>query len=326
MLDNGEVHFADEASIQNADEITGQTIRFYAVWLPDMHIIWPYELSAVYGQTLSDIWFSDDFHSTIPGTVNWAAPGDSVGNVGTHLHTMIFTPDDLVNFSVETQDVGITVYPRYVEISGNPGRTLIPFDSEDTLFGKTSTLEISLNGLLDGDAVTLAISEGYGLSLSGNTGIGNNAKRTVTVSYDGITTINESGPVSLELYISGNDNYILDNASGFELGILDGQAESRAIPVTQANIAAFNTYANTGTGLARYYKLAQNITLNPPAAGQSNWTAIGTSESQFTGSFDGNGFTISNLTINSAAAYQAVSAEALIPTALLVQAVLYGTA
>jgi formylglycine-generating enzyme required for sulfatase activity len=58
-------------------------------------------------------------------------------------------------------------------------------------------------------------------------------------------------------------------------------------------------------GLSKHYRQTQNIALPLPASGQSNWTAIGTSSGQFTGRFDGNGFTISNLTVNrTSATYQ----------------------
>jgi formylglycine-generating enzyme required for sulfatase activity len=61
-----------------------------------------------------------------------------------------------------------------------------------------------------------------------------------------------------------------------------------------------------GWGLNKYYRQVQDITLALPAVGQSNWTAIGTSTGQFTGSFDGNGCTISNLTVNRTTAYQGI--------------------
>ena len=299
LLNNGEVHLEDEDIIQNTEDITVVIIRLYAVWLPDMIVTWPVDIFAVYGQTLSDLWLPDSYYSKVSGVFSWAASDVYVGDVGVRLHTMIFTPEDLFYYNIVTQEVEITVLPKFVDITGTPGRTLIPFDSADTLYGKTSTLEIMLDGLLNGDTVTLVISEGYGLSLSGNTEIENNTQRTINVIYDG-TTISENGHVSLELYISDNDNYMLYGASDFELNILDGQSESRAIPVTQANIAVFNSYANTGSGLAKYYKQVQNITLNHI----SNWESIGTNNTPFTGSFDGNGFTITNITINRTAAYQ----------------------
>jgi formylglycine-generating enzyme required for sulfatase activity len=231
---------------------------------------------------------------------------------------MIFTPEDTVHYDVLTQDVKINVLPKFVDMTGTPGCTLIPFDGADPLYGKTATLEITLDGLLNGDMVTLSVSEGYGLSLSGNTKIGNNTSRTINANYDGTTTIIGSGPVILELYISNNINYILDG-SGFELTILDGRAESRAISVTQANMAAFTSYANTEGGLARYYKLEQNIavaerTSSVPVSragfvgyqDSGDWEPVGTNDAPFIGNFDGNGFIISNIAINGTSAYQGI--------------------
>ncbi|MCL2138178.1 MAG: InlB B-repeat-containing protein, partial [Treponema sp.] len=299
LLNNGEVHFEDEASIQNVEDNAGKTIKFYAVWLPEMHITFPHELWALYGQSLSDINIYDNFYCSIPGTCAWEKPDEYFSSAGTYVYKIIFTPEDLVNYTEAAQEAEITVYPRYVDISGRPGRTLIPFDSADELYGKTSMLEITLDGLLDGDIITLGIDEGYGLSLSGNDGIGSKTQRTVVVNYDG-STVDGSGPVSLELHIIGNDNYVLYNAIEFELTVLDGQAENRAIPVTQANAAAFNEYANSPEGLGRHYALAQDITLGQG----NNWTPIGASASPFTGGFNGKGFTVSNLAMNSTANYQ----------------------
>jgi hypothetical protein len=50
--------------------------------------------------------------------------------------------------------------------------------------------------------------------------------------------------------------------------------------------------------LSDSYKQVKHISLSPISAGNSNWTAIGTNTSSFTGSYDGGGYTISNLTIN----------------------------
>jgi hypothetical protein len=73
--------------------------------------------------------------------------------------------------------------------------------------------------------------------------------------------------------------------------------------VNQANITRFNTFANTTGntgGLARHYRLVENVTLSPAPANGSNWTAIGgtTLATNFTGNFDGGGHTISGLSIN----------------------------
>jgi hypothetical protein len=57
-----------------------------------------------------------------------------------------------------------------------------------------------------------------------------------------------------------------------------------------------------GWTLSAHYKLMTDIILTIPAAGQSNWLPIGTDWNiQFSGTFDGNNKTISNLTINTTA-------------------------
>jgi hypothetical protein len=67
------------------------------------------------------------------------------------------------------------------------------------------------------------------------------------------------------------------------------------IPVTQDNIEEFIEFANDD-GRNSYFRLVENIELKPDPFG--NWTTIGTSNLQFLGSFDGDNFTISGLTIN----------------------------
>jgi len=53
-----------------------------------------------------------------------------------------------------------------------------------------------------------------------------------------------------------------------------------------------------GWSLDKHYLQIQNITLTMPSAGQGNWTAIGSISNRFNGVYDGGGFTILNLTIN----------------------------
>jgi hypothetical protein len=84
------------------------------------------------------------------------------------------------------------------------------------------------------------------------------------------------------------------------INIIDGRGEgNRSIPVYQANINTFNYYARTD-GLGRFYRLMENVTLPLVSYGQSNWISIGSSDTgfnTFNGIFDGQGHTISNLTI-----------------------------
>jgi hypothetical protein len=105
--------------------------------------------------------------------------------------------------------------------------------------------------------------------------------------------------LALTINQAGNNYYTPPAGLAVAPTVYDGQDAGRAIPVTQANIAQINTYANTTNGLARHYKLAESVTLDAPASGQSNWTPIGlTNTATFTGSFDGNYKTITGLTIN----------------------------
>jgi len=81
-----------------------------------------------------------------------------------------------------------------------------------------------------------------------------------------------------------------------------GQHKDCPILVGQSNILDFNTYANTDQGLASHYRLVEDVVLS----GSNNWKAIGRHRpfAPFTGSFDGNGHTLRNLSIETADGYQ----------------------
>ena len=77
----------------------------------------------------------------------------------------------------------------------------------------------------------------------------------------------------------------------------NGQNKTRPILVHRRNLEAFNNYART-LGLTLHYQLTENVRLEPPALPQtSNWMAIGTDITPFSGSFDGGGHSISGLTL-----------------------------
>jgi len=105
------------------------------------------------------------------------------------------------------------------------------------------------------------------------------------------------------------DHYILSNTVAANITIIDGQATGvqRAIPVTPANYAAFNTYAKTSAGLTRHYRQTENITL--PGV-TNNWTAIkganpsANAADRFSGSYDGGGNAITGININQNTDYQ----------------------
>jgi hypothetical protein len=146
-----------------------------------------------------------------------------------------------------------------------------------TIFAKTWQVTVALND-------TKAFSDGEALAYIGLGGFKQN-----TANYDN------------NYYYEGNYYYeYTGNSPGAEFTLIvhDGHAPTtaQAIPVRQQNVAAFNIYANTANGLMRHYKQTENITLPNVAAGDSNWTAIG-SWPAFTGSYDGNYKTVTGLVI-----------------------------
>ena len=71
-------------------------------------VSWPAELTAVYGQSLSDISLAS-YTNGGTGAFTWDAPSDLVGSVGTQSHSMTFTPNNTAIYSTLTQSVNITV-------------------------------------------------------------------------------------------------------------------------------------------------------------------------------------------------------------------------
>jgi len=78
-----------------------------------------------------------------------------------------------------------------------------------------------------------------------------------------------------------------------------GTASDPFLVYDVATLRKVGTETTTGDWtLGAHYKQTANITLPAISSGGSNWTPIGTSSEPFFGSYDGNGKTISNLTIN----------------------------
>jgi len=81
----------------------------------DPTVTWPADLTAVYGQRLSDIQLAS-YTNDPAGTFAWTTPTDSVGLVGSRSHSMTFTPTDTANYNTVTEDVEITVQHVPVEM------------------------------------------------------------------------------------------------------------------------------------------------------------------------------------------------------------------
>jgi len=165
---------------------------------------------------------------------------------------------------------------------------------------RTVEFTVSIAGLEGADTITAELNtNSYGLTLDGTTVVLADGD-TITLIYDGATEVTTLAPLTVTFTISnyGEKYTSFDDTFSASVKIIDGQDEARPIPVTQTNIQAFNAYANTTTGLTQHYQLQEDIILEVPDPDESNWTPIGEDYSiPFTGSFDGNDKTISDLTI-----------------------------
>ncbi|MCL2013278.1 MAG: InlB B-repeat-containing protein [Cystobacterineae bacterium] len=128
---------------------------------------------------------------------------------------------------------------------------------------------------------------------------GNTKTFNITVGYDGVTAFPES-PITLRLSLENMPRgyEYAGGTQSLDINVVDGQAKARAIPIHRNNVEAFNLYAQTELGRRRHYRLTESIVLPPPAENQSNWTAIGTYEAPFLGSFNGAGFSLGGININ----------------------------
>jgi hypothetical protein len=115
-----------------------------------------------------------------------------------------------------------------------------------------------------------------------------NAALVLTAEIPGGNYANPSAQINASVY-DGVEDY-----TGQDAGIYD-----RRIPINRQNISAFNTFAGKTSGLRLHYRLTENIVLDADSGG---WAVIGGNDARFTGSFDGQGFSISNLSVKAAAA------------------------
>jgi len=260
------------------------------------------EASVSGGGTLLYQWFRNDTDSNAGGTMipgayekDYTPPPNTAGTAYYFVvitNTIENNGDGGSKTAVTHSDtVKITTVTQF--FPGTGGVALSPVDT-------TADITVVINELVGSNmAVVSCTNLPTGITFNS----GNN-----TLTYDGTTAfINPS--IMLE--------FLADTGSAalttfLNINVYDGQAQfdetgndpDRRIPITQANIAAFNTYANTADGLTRHYKLIEPITLTVPSPGASNWTAIATIGNRFTGSFDGQGYTIANLTFNATPQYQ----------------------
>jgi len=188
---------------------------------------------------------------------------------------------------------------------------------------REATFTVEVSGVLNAtDAASIGLSlTPANFSFSGNNVGGGNYSNgiltfNVTAEYDdgpvAISSVNitVSGfsqiPSGYSAYAGGS------KSAGDNVPVIAGALSSNPIPITKANIAAFNRYVTDASSikakaLTKHYKLTEDIVagdLRGDLAGNNNWVAIGDSSDRFSGSFDGNGKTITGLKIDTSSRYQ----------------------
>lgn len=91
--------------------------------------------------------------------------------------------------------------------------------------------------------------------------------------------------------------------------VFSGGDGTEASPYEISDLATLETvrdYINEGNGKGEYFKLTDNIDMSEKYSADTgmSWTPIGDYDIQFKGTFDGDGYTITGLYINSTSLYQ----------------------
>lgn len=107
---------------------------------------------------------------------------------------------------------------------------------------------------------------------------------TLTAVFDGIAN------AEIDVSAIKNKDYIVAT---------DENNNTTYVTYTESGLLAWNTYAQTNA--ATNLVLANDITLTLTVGASSNWTSVGTETTPYTGTVEGNGYSIAGLTINQTA-------------------------
>lgn len=107
---------------------------------------------------------------------------------------------------------------------------------------------------------------------------------TLTAVFDGIAN------AEIDVSAIKNKDYIVAT---------DENNNTTYVTYTESGLLAWNTYAQTNA--ATNLVLANDITLTLAVGASSNWTSVGTATTPYTGTVEGNGYSIAGLTINQTA-------------------------
>jgi len=262
----------------------------------------------------------------LPGSGSSRATGDTISDDFTATLSYVVDCKGQGSVTREFRSGGVISIPLYagdwvvtVTVLNIAGEEIGKSTSSVTIeVGKTATVPLSISidtsrneikrfvitspinrvGVINGNDITISVPSGTDISGMGfsvlHTGrsithspIGdtldfqNDATYTFSVQAENLDIPQKSYTVKVEL--EGDD------------GIEDGTLSNPYIVKDEPTLRKVGT-GNDGWDMDKHYKMAQNVTLT--VAGGGDWTPIGDATNHFTGTFDGNGKTISDLKIN----------------------------
>ncbi|MCL1822876.1 MAG: YDG domain-containing protein, partial [Oscillospiraceae bacterium] len=248
-------------------------------------VTWPSGLTAVYGQQLSVISLSSGSANVgatpVPGTFEWVHPTNFVGSVGTQTHQMRFRPTDSVSYNIVTAEVTITVTKANPVVTWPTGLTAstgqilsnisLPGNGTSTPAGTFSftTPSASVGAIgANTHSMTFTPTDNHNY---------NTLTSTVTVTVSAAPVIGEDDPYET-VEGDGSEYAPFMVRNRYELEIMGKGNAGTAAP--------YNTWTTF-----QHYKLIKDIYLEEP------WTPI----AGFAGEFDGNGYTIYDMEIDTTA-------------------------
>ena len=266
--DEGKTEWADGDAILVSDGVQGTTLTYQdGVWAPAGSVSLTGNVTAVY------------------------APGCEIA--GNAIALKDGSRYGLEEYIVAlTQVDGNTLYISFEGVHRTYSRLRIAAAEGDEL-------TVSVTGFTPAGSEDAAAAESYTLVADAK----GNAYLYGVFAPDGTVEAKE-GTVTLAThtftgYTEAEKSYVL-NGTGYELAEANGQKTYTVH--TAKGLLAWNKAAQSD--LTLNLTLAADITLPVVAAGESNWTAMGTSEYTYTGTIDGCGHTITGLRINNSLEYQ----------------------
>ena len=206
------------------------------------------------------------------GTVDFCGANANVWNLGEGTTTLAFGDTELISYQ-DTDECTTELFtiPASADYSYS-----VKFDLY-VYTGKADSKELAFEALGKEATISgyaLEMGRAYNFVASINPSSLNLHEIVFTAEVEDWKTPTVEVPVGY--YVSENGTYVVTTESG---------------------LAQIAEEINAGDDTGRNIALGGDIDLNTVRSLTSNWTPIGSSEVPFTGTFDGNGYTIKNLTL-----------------------------